>query len=86
MSVDNLENLLNLHGEVFPMDSGYWIKFEAHQVNPSVSIPHGIKYSLTLHDKNNQRVIGMTMLIVLSHLKSTELEKSPMTISTNRWI
>ena len=56
--MDNLENLLNLHGELFPMDSGHWIKFEAHLVEPSKSIPHGIKYSLTLHDKNNQRVLG----------------------------
>ncbi len=56
--MNKLENLLNLHGEVFPMDNGYWIKFEAHQVEESKSIPHGVKYSLTLHDKNNQRVIG----------------------------
>ena len=56
--MNDLENLLNLHGEVFPMDSGYWIKFEAYQVNPTPSIPHGIRYSLTLHDKNNRRVIG----------------------------
>jgi len=56
--MDDLENLLNLHGETFPMDNGYWVKFEAHKVAPSVSIPHGVKYSLTLHDKTNQRVIG----------------------------
>ena len=56
--MDSLENLLNLHGEVFPMDNGCWIKFEAYQVSQSKSIPHGIKYSLTLHDKNNQRVLG----------------------------
>ena len=30
--MDNFENLLNLDGEVFPMDNGYWIKFEVHQV------------------------------------------------------
>ncbi|WP_418641067.1 toxin-antitoxin system TumE family protein [Sulfurimonas sp. ST-27] len=56
--MDDLENLLNLHGEVFPMDSGYWVKFEAYQIEPSKTIPHGIRYSLTLHDKNNHRVIG----------------------------
>jgi len=56
--VDNFENLLNLDGEVFPMDNGYWIKFEVHQVEKTKSIPHGIKYSLTLHDKNNKRVLG----------------------------
>jgi len=56
--VNDLENLLNLNGEVFPMDNGYWVKFEAKIVEISSSIPHGIKYSLTLHDKNNHRVIG----------------------------
>jgi len=56
--VDDLENLLNLHGEIFPMDNGYWVKFEAYQVELSTSIPHGVRYSLTLHDKRNNRVIG----------------------------
>ena len=27
--MNDLENLLNLHGEVFPMDNGYWVKFES---------------------------------------------------------
>ncbi len=56
--MDDLENLLNLHGEVFPMDSGYQIKFEAYEVEQTKAVPHGIRYSLTLHDKNNHRVIG----------------------------
>jgi len=56
--VNDLENLLNLHGEVFPMDNGYWVKFEAYLVEPTKTIPHDIRYSLTLHDKNNHRVIG----------------------------
>ena len=40
------------------MENGYWTKIEAYQVAPSDEIPHGIKYSLTLHDRNNRRVIG----------------------------
>jgi len=56
--VNDLENLLNLDGEVFPMDNGYWVKFEAHLVESTLSVPHGVKYSLTLHDKRNHRVIG----------------------------
>lgn len=54
----DLENLLSLDGEIFLMDSGYWVKFEAHKVDVSVAIPHGVKYSLTLHDKTNKRVVG----------------------------
>ena len=53
-----LETLLDLNGEVFPMESGYWTKFEARRVNPSDQIPHGIRYSLTLHDRNGHRVLG----------------------------
>ena len=56
--MNDLENLLMLDGEIFPMDNGYWVKFEAKRVKPSREVPHGIRYSLTLHDKRNQRVIG----------------------------
>ncbi|WP_419656598.1 hypothetical protein Dvar_56950 [Desulfosarcina variabilis str. Montpellier] len=54
----NLETLLDLDGEIFMMDAGYWVKFEAKRVSPSPRIPHGIRYSLTLHDRKNVRVVG----------------------------
>ncbi len=38
------------------MDNGYWVKFEVKQVASNENIPHGIKYSLMLHDKHNQSV------------------------------
>ncbi len=53
-----LETLLQLDGEVIPMDNGFWVKFKVHVTNPNIHIPHGIKYSLTLHDKYNRRIIG----------------------------
>jgi hypothetical protein len=56
--IKGLEGLLNLNGEIFPMDSGYWTKIEAWCVDPSSKIPHGVRYSLTLHDRNNMRVLG----------------------------
>lgn len=56
--MNDLEILLFLDGEVFVMDNGWWVKFEIKQVAPSPSIPHGIKYSLTLHDKRNHRILG----------------------------
>lgn len=49
--MNSLENLLNLDGEIFPMDNGNWVKFEVKKVQVSTSIPHGVRYSLTLHDK-----------------------------------
>ena len=54
----SLETLLDLNGEVFPMDNGYWTKFEAYRVEPTEQIPHGIRYSLTLHNRYNTRVLG----------------------------
>ncbi len=54
----SLESLLDLDGEIFPMDNGYWTKFEISRVDPTKHIPHGIRYSLTLHDRNNSRIFG----------------------------
>ena len=58
MNQIELETLLNLDGEIFPMENGYWTKFAAHRVEPCQHIPHGISYSLTLHDSGNRRVLG----------------------------
>lgn len=54
----DLDTLLLLDGEVFPMENGYWTKFEVKKIEPNKYIPQGIKYSLTLHDRNNVRVVG----------------------------
>ena len=56
--MDGLDTLLMLDREVFTLESGYWVKFEARKVDSSREIPHGIRYSLTLHDTINRRVIG----------------------------
>ena len=56
--IAGLENLLMLHGEIFPMDNGYWTKIEAWMTSITKQVPHGIRYSLTLHDRNNVRVLG----------------------------
>ena len=55
---ESLVTLLNLNGEIFPMNNGYWTKFEACRVNPDEHIPHGVRYSLTLHDRSNRRLLG----------------------------
>jgi hypothetical protein len=54
----SLETLLDLDGEIFPMDNGYWTKYEARRVTPTKQIPHGIRYSFTLHDRTNNRILG----------------------------
>ena len=53
-----LEILLELNGEIFPMDNGYWTKIEARESVANEHIPHGIKYSLTLYNRSNIRVLG----------------------------
>ena len=53
-----LDILLQLNGEIFSMGNGYWTKIEAKIVAVNEHIPHGIKYSLTLHDPNNMRILG----------------------------
>jgi hypothetical protein len=53
-----LDALLDLHGEILVQDGGYWVKIEAWTVEPKEGIPHGIRYSLTLHDPNGTRVLG----------------------------
>jgi len=53
-----LEALLNLNGQIFIMNKLYWVKMEAYKVTSTKHIPHGIRYSLTLHDSNNTRVLG----------------------------
>lgn len=40
------------------MEKGYWTRFEVRLVQAGRHIPHGIKYSLTLHDSNNRRILG----------------------------
>jgi len=40
------------------MNNGFWTKIEAYQVTPDEHTPHGVRYSLTLHNQSNVRVLG----------------------------
>jgi hypothetical protein len=53
-----VETLLDLHGLIVDQGGGYWVKIEAWEVDPTPEIPHGIRYSLTLHDPYGKRVLG----------------------------
>ncbi|MFN7098560.1 MAG: DUF6516 family protein [Gammaproteobacteria bacterium] len=54
------ENLLELDGTRFVIDEhlGLWVKFDVTLITPTAHRPHGIRYSLTLHDRSNQRIMG----------------------------
>jgi hypothetical protein len=55
-----LDVLLDLDGQTFFVGSAqtYWVKFKARRTEPTEEKPHGIDYSLTLHDPSGKRLIG----------------------------
>lgn len=53
-----LGTLLDLNGQIIDQGNGYWIKIEAWRVPASEDIPHGIRYSLTLHEPYGRRILG----------------------------
>jgi len=54
-----LDTLLNMNGFEFHYPNGYWYRVEARLVNADVHLPHGIRYTLTLHDYHGIRIFGM---------------------------
>ena len=54
-----LEVLLDLNGMTYYYDSGHWIKYEVRKVPPRPEIPHGIRYTLTLHGPDGRRLFGI---------------------------
>ncbi len=57
--ISSLDALLCLDGEIFFIDpsGGYWVKFEVKRTKVSQARPHGLRYSLTLHDKDGTRLV-----------------------------
>lgn len=53
-----LRTLLDLNGYTINKNGGYWVKIEAWEVAQSKEIPHGIRYSLTLHEPYGKRIMG----------------------------
>ena len=53
-----IDTLLDLDGSILDQDGGYWIKIEARRTEVSDEIPHGIRYSLTLHEPYGKRILG----------------------------
>lgn len=52
-----LQTLLDMVG-VFVSEAGWWVKTEATRVSASPERPFGVKYSLTLHARSGERVLG----------------------------
>lgn len=54
-----LEALLSLDGHEFTFAEGYVVKYEVRRVRITKDRPHGIKYTLTLHDPEMKRIYGI---------------------------
>lgn len=66
---ESITNLLDLDGVRYVIDEklGLWVKFEAKKVEPNTDRPHGIKYSFTLHDRTNKRIMGFDNAHVIEY-------------------
>jgi hypothetical protein len=54
-----IDTLLDLDGIIIEQTGGYWTKFEVRRtLQMTEEIPHGIRYSLTLHNRHGERIIG----------------------------
>jgi hypothetical protein len=55
-----LDALLDLDGLTFVVDpeGGCWVRFVVTRVPVTSEKPHGLDYSLTLHDRNGERLVG----------------------------
>jgi hypothetical protein len=56
---DGLERLLELDGFLAEIGGGFWVKIVAQRVPADVSRPHGVSYSLTLHEPGGRRLFGI---------------------------
>ncbi len=54
----SLDTLLLLDGETFVVEKNFWVKFEVKRVSSLAEKPHGLDYSLTLHDGHGERLLG----------------------------
>lgn len=54
-----LLRLLDLDGFLAEVGSGWWVKIVARGVPPDDGRPHGVGYTLTLHEPGGQRVFGI---------------------------
>jgi hypothetical protein len=55
----SIDVLLDLDGVIIEQAGGHWTKFEVRRAPKCTEeIPHGIRYSLTLHNRYGERIMG----------------------------
>jgi hypothetical protein len=55
---DAFERLLEYHGIRYYLANAWYVRFRIRRVEVSEARPHGIRYSFTLHDDLNERLLG----------------------------
>jgi len=55
-----LAALLDLDGVTFFVDTekSYWVKFRIVPIQPTPEKPHGLSYTITLHEPSGKRIFG----------------------------
>src|SRR3990172_4830747 len=56
---EGLDRFLDLDGFLAEVGGGFWVKIVARRVPPDACRPHGVSYTLTLHDPGGRRVFGI---------------------------
>lgn len=70
---DGLDTLLDLDGHLIDQGDGYWVKIEVRRLSRiTKERPHGIRYSLTLHGPDGQRIIGYDNAHAIIPIKGNE--------------
>ncbi len=56
----SLDTLLDLDGQVLVVDpaGAHWVRFSVRRVPTTPEKPHGLDYSLSLHDEAGERLVG----------------------------
>jgi hypothetical protein len=67
-----LDALLDLDGQIFVIEAECWVKFVVQKVQASDDRPHGLEYSLTLHDASGERLVGFDNAHVVKGNKGVE--------------
>ena len=57
-TIKGIETLLDLNGNIVQQERGYWIEIHVWRVESTIVIPHGIRYALTLHERDGNRIMG----------------------------
>jgi|SRR5947207_11000809 len=57
-AAEGWDYILDLHRQKIGYENGYWVTIRVTRVTPDEGRPHGLQYAFTLHDENDDRILG----------------------------